>query len=523
MAKATNRTFLQTLNLTLDKKMYDPTFLKRFGSRKGAVLPLFALLLPVLFLLSGFAINLAYMQLCSTEMKVATDATAHAAGRTMSEWQRRATKENIPTAQRKQKIIDETYKAVGRMTKENLVGGREVSIALNDSNVEFGVSRQAANHGLYQFSSIPVEDILSSDDRASSVGVTASVDLPLAFQAMRGITNFNPSRRSVATQVDRDIALVLDRSGSMLHYQDEDYLDDIMDTLYNTFEEKRRLRWNSFFRFWYYEYYWDRRISNGDRNRAKVHSSESIYDRDISADVVNEMLQWIQEEDNSQANVQVYEYVRDWRNFRNTRTNFDQAPDFSRWHMLSLGVEAFLDVLGGKVDNSEPGTDQKELVSLVTFNSNATVDLSLTDDDTTAGGVRFYGNVRELVADVVPEGGTGIGRGLETGLPPIVDPDYASTNGVPGASARPFAAKTVVILTDGENTAGEDPGTVVRRVVEGNSVTIHTVTFSSGANQTPMQDVAEVGGGSHFHADEGDGLVQIFEEIANNLPTILTE
>ena len=199
-----------------------------------------------------------------------------------------------------------------------------------------------------------MEDILSSDDRASSVGVTASVDLPLAFQAMRGITNFNPSRRSVATQVDRDIALVLDRSGSMLHYQDEDYLDDIMDTLYNTFEEKRRLRWNSFFRFWYYEYYWDRRISNGDRNRAKVHSSESIYDRDISADVVNEMLQWIQEEDNSQANVQVYEYVRDWRNFRNTRTNFDQAPDFSRWHMLSLGVEAFLDVLGGKVDNSEP-------------------------------------------------------------------------------------------------------------------------------------------------------------------------
>jgi hypothetical protein len=54
-------------------------------------------------------------------------------------------------------------------------------------------------------------------------------------------------------------------------------------------------------------------------------------------------------------------------------------------------------------------------------------------------------------------------------------------------------------------------------------VTIHTVTFGAGADQDAMQSVAEAGYGRHYHAEDGDELVEIFEEIANNLPTILTE
>jgi hypothetical protein len=38
-----------------------------------------------------------------------------------------------------------------------------------------------------------------------------------------------------------------------------------------------------------------------------------------------------------------------------------------------------------------------------------------------------------------------------------------------------------------------------------------------------MQDVAETGGGKHYHAATGEELVSIFQEIANNLPTILVE
>ena len=52
--------------------------------RRGAILPLFAVLLPVLLIFAGFAINMAYMQLVATELKITTDCAAHAGGRAMS-------------------------------------------------------------------------------------------------------------------------------------------------------------------------------------------------------------------------------------------------------------------------------------------------------------------------------------------------------------------------------------------------------------------------------------------------------
>ena len=48
--------------------------------RRGAVAPVVAMILPALFILASMAINIAYMQLVSTEMKIAVDACAHAGG-----------------------------------------------------------------------------------------------------------------------------------------------------------------------------------------------------------------------------------------------------------------------------------------------------------------------------------------------------------------------------------------------------------------------------------------------------------
>ena len=56
--------------------------LKNLTSRRdGVVVVLFAIVLPVLLLLSAVAINIAYMQLTRTELKIATDASARAGGR----------------------------------------------------------------------------------------------------------------------------------------------------------------------------------------------------------------------------------------------------------------------------------------------------------------------------------------------------------------------------------------------------------------------------------------------------------
>ena len=51
------------------------------NQRRGAVIPLFAFLLPVLMIFCAMAINLAYMQLANTEMQIAVDVAVHAGGR----------------------------------------------------------------------------------------------------------------------------------------------------------------------------------------------------------------------------------------------------------------------------------------------------------------------------------------------------------------------------------------------------------------------------------------------------------
>ena len=382
--------------------------------RQGAVAPLFAFILPILFVLAGFAINLSYMQLLSTELKVSTDAAAHAGGRAMS-----------------------------------MVGGEPLQIPMTESRMEFGISIRGNNgYGRYEFTPVPKSSIDNNTRRATSLAVIGTVDMPLVFQAMRGITNFAASRRSIATQVDRDISLVLDRSGSMNTYKDESELRNELYYLYR----RGRISYTDYRYARYYSYYTDRVINR------------------LSGDM------------------QEYAYDRRYRSY--------QAPRHSRWYYLTLGVDAFLNVL--------ENTDQEEQVSLVMFDSHAQL-MSYLDKD--------FSTVRSYVSSERPGGATAIGDGLRTGLPPIID----------GPDARPFAAKTIVVLTDGRNNRSPDPEDTVRDIVAGNNVTIHTVTFTRGADQNSMERVAQLGGGRHYHADDGSELIEIFEEIANNLPTILTE
>ena len=56
---------------------------RQHGHRRGAVLVLMALLLPIVLMLSAFAMNVANMELNRTELQVSTDAAARAGGRDM--------------------------------------------------------------------------------------------------------------------------------------------------------------------------------------------------------------------------------------------------------------------------------------------------------------------------------------------------------------------------------------------------------------------------------------------------------
>lgn len=168
----------------------------------------------------------------------------------------------------------------------------------------------------------------------------------------------------------------------------------------------------------------------------------------------------------------------------------------TRWTDLKAAVEAFLQAL--------QSTPQDELVGVATYSSSSTLVENMQLN---------YAQLMTSINDQSVGGMTAIGLGLEDGIAGVRDPAYA----------RPNAAKTIVLMTDGVHNTGVDPEGVAQTAHDTYGITVHTVTFSSGANQTHMQSVATKGGGKHWHADDQGQLISVFEEIANNLPTLITE
>ena len=166
--------------------------------RRGAILPLVALLLPVLLILASFAVNLAYMELTRTELRIASDAATRASGFTL-----------MATADKA------AARAAARDgATRNRVAGRPVQLA--DSDIVFGVSRRASVSQRYAFTpgaSPPNSVSVNARRTTSSLSGAVSLVMPTF-----GATNkFQPQQAAISTQVEVDIALVLDRSGSMAY------------------------------------------------------------------------------------------------------------------------------------------------------------------------------------------------------------------------------------------------------------------------------------------------------------------
>ena len=412
--------------------------------RRGAVLPLFAFLLPVIFILCGLAINIAHMRLTKAEMKVATDAAAHAGGRAMSIHQ----------------TTDGAIAWAKTAASWNFVNGR--ALALADSQIAFcSTTRDKNGLGRYILTEVPKGAIDNGTEWATSIRVYGQQNVPLLVRAIPGVDSYKANIFSSATQVDRDIALVLDRSGSMLFYQDRTALKQALDDLLNKSNPL---------------------ITQTEYNNA----TGDLYSRIYSQNVVNQL---------ATINTDMSAYAQFWRD--NNSGSTGKAPPFSRWALLSNGVNAFLDVL----DN----TDQEEQVALITFNHGAYRESNLSKN---------FQAIRNKMDTIRPISSTAIHLGLNKAKAPILT----------GPNARPFAAKTIVVLTDGQNSdSSVNLGEYTQNLIGSDNVTVHSITFTAGAAQQPMKEVATSGRGRHYHSDDGASLVSDFEEIANNLPTILTE
>ncbi len=361
--------------------------------RGGTVIVLMVILLPVMLIIAGFAINLAYMESVRTDMQIASDAGSRAATRTLARTNDQAAA---------------TAKAI-EVVAANSIAGR--SLQLQSSEVVFGSSVRPNASSRYVFS--PGVGPFNSVRVNLNSATTSNFDSPLLMNGR--LTSFRPSQISAATQAELDVALVVDRSGSMAYASDE-----------------------------------DSNVTTAPRNAPPG---------------------WV---------------------------FGDPAPPGSRWLEAVSAIDSFLDIL----DQSRAS----EKVCLTTYDDEVTNDVALTANTTS---IRSALNVH---SNAFHEGGTNIGDGIGFGV----------TNLTTSAGRRQWAVRVMIVLTDGIHNWGPTPESVVPFAAD-NEVLVYTVTFAAEADQASMRNVAAAGGGRHYHATDLATLTGAFEEIARNLPVLITE
>ena len=162
--------------------------------RCGAILPLIALLLPVLIVIVGFSVDLAFMQSVRTEMRVVADLSAKAAAAELSRTQ----------------SVGQARVAARDVASNNLVAGKAVT--LDNADIVFGRSTLQSGSWVFQAGGTPNNSIQVNVRRTSSA---SDGPVRLFFGRFYGRRTFQPTIAATATFQDVDICLVLDRSSSM--------------------------------------------------------------------------------------------------------------------------------------------------------------------------------------------------------------------------------------------------------------------------------------------------------------------
>ncbi len=306
-------------------------------NRHGAIVPLFAIVLPVMIILCAVAMNLSYMQLTESELKIATDAAARAGCRAWS------TSQDMTTARN-------TARQVAAL---NTVGGRALMLDSNgnDAQIIFGASARNEDGGRYEFT--PIDDSLVQSGAMVS-GVQVNVTQPTnLLMRVANIDDFNPSASSVASQIDRDIALVIDRSVSMRYYEDS--------TAFRT-------------------------LVRGLKNAGTItvaESDDATKFKSISENIIPHL------------SGRMLEYA-------NSLNDPDTViPVHSRWDSLETAAEVFFQSLAG--------TDPIEQVSISSFAIDSRIDLELSENLTLAEDT-----VKAMVPNGATAIGDGLLSGLTT-------------------------------------------------------------------------------------------------------------
>ena len=178
--------------------MCERTHLKRrlpARRRRGAMLVLIVILLLGFMVTVAFSVDVAHMHLARAELQSATDAASKAAAQELS-----ATFDENAAIARGQQIA-----------LLNTVNGDPLQMRASD--FAFGRS-EPDNTGRFVFTpgATPTNTVRATGRRTAG---SASGPVPLFFGNILGLSTFEPEVITAATYAERDIVIVVDRSGSM--------------------------------------------------------------------------------------------------------------------------------------------------------------------------------------------------------------------------------------------------------------------------------------------------------------------
>ncbi|XZE34461.1 vWA domain-containing protein [Pirellulaceae bacterium SH501] len=183
-------------------------------------------------------------------------------------------------------------------------------------------------------------------------------------------------------------------------------------------------------------------------------------------------------------------------------------PTLSRWSALRNAMNVFVTVL--------EEAPIKSRVALASYSSNFTFGVwssivaSIDEPLTTT-----YSSIPARLDTMAQQpliGNTNIAAGLREGINALTDP----------SKSRITSSKTIILLTDGIKTQGDDPVELANYARQMN-IRIHTIAFSAQADIPLMTSVAHAGGGQCYVAPDAESLTETFRTIAATLPNMLTE
>lgn len=370
----------------------------RQSNRRGAMLVLIAVCLPLLIIMAAFAVDVAYMQLVRTELRTSTDAAARAAAKELS------LSQSVSTARARAKAT----------AKRNLVAGDPLLLA--DGDIVFGNGVQANDAARFKFTAGGTKpNAVQVNGKRTKGSATGPVDL--LFAGALGVKQFQPDEIATSTLLDRDICLVVDRSGSMM---------------------------------------WTLTGAQLPKGAPDCGPPD---------------------------------------------------PTRSRWGALNTAVDGFI--------NELDKTAQDEHLALCSYSSKTTeCGNKYNQSDINSDLVADYSTIRQEMAKLSAKpvkGSTCISAGIDEGIKVLT-----------GKKTRPFAVKTMIVMTDGIHNLGTEPLVSAKNAAK-KDIVIHTITFSDDADIKRMKDVAAATGGRHYHAPTAADLTKIFKEIASTLPVLTTD